>query len=755
VKFTFFILFVLICVNSWLHSVTHHIKQDGTGNFTTIQEGIIAATDNDTILVYPGIYYENIDYLEKSLTVASLYIITPEDSLINQTIIDGNQQARCVKIDECENASIIGFTIQNGYALESGVSEGYQGGGLFVKYTTNALIANCKINNNKSYTGGGIYIRHGNIDLTGNIISKNRSITYGGGLSVSGNDTIIQFSQTHLNNIFLNYSGTGADLYISHYIEATEIIVDTFTVSEPDYFFLISNENNTFSCLNSKIEEIDQNLFVSPYGDDNNSGLTPEEPLQTIAWAQMIIKRNNENPNTIHLAEGTYSPSLNNQIYPLNVKHGVLIEGASSEETILDADGESSFFYQSFRDQNEFSRLVIQNLKMINGDNNESSSNGCIRIYQADINLTNVIIENCNGGLGSAILTDNGYCYLENVIIRNNFGGKGIYNTIEYNCPNPVLDVSMINTKVECNYPGGDYSGGGIIISGHSNIPGDYYAQMINCEIIENYNNYYYGGLGGPSGLGVIYMDLVDVVNCTFGDNTVLSDAGCTISTRKSELNLFNSIVYNNEGNSLNLLEDAVVNITNSLIEDGDDNVYYYDPLAVVNWLDGNLDENPIFDSLGIYPFALLENSPCINAGTLDMPPEIELPEFDLAGNPRIYGETIDMGAYEYQGDPQSNDNNEIIIPEITQISNYPNPFNPTTTIKLDLAESGKIELVIYNIKGQKVKTLLDAHSSKGHFEIIWNGVDDNKRSVASGQYFIKLKVNGKEKAVRKCVLLK
>ncbi|MCK5050544.1 MAG: T9SS type A sorting domain-containing protein [Candidatus Cloacimonetes bacterium] len=151
----------------------------------------------------------------------------------------------------------------------------------------------------------------------------------------------------------------------------------------------------------------------------------------------------------------------------------------------------------------------------------------------------------------------------------------------------------------------------------------------------------------------------------------------------------------------------------------------------------------------------LTENSPCINAGTLDLPTGIELPEFDLAGNPRIYGETIDMGAYEYQGDPQSNDENEIIIPEITQISNYPNPFNPSTTIKLDLAESGRVELAIYNIKGQKVKTLMDAYSSKGHFEIIWRGIDDNKRSVASGQYFIKLKVNGEEKTVRKCVLLK
>jgi len=49
----------------------------------------------------------------------------------------------------------------------------------------------------------------------------------------------------------------------------------------------------------------------------------------------------------------------------------------------------------------------------------------------------------------------------------------------------------------------------------------------------------------------------------------------------------------------------------------------------------------------------------------------------------------------------------------------------------------------------------MDAYSTKGHFEIIWQGVDDNKKNVASGQYFIKLKVDGKEKAVSKCILLK
>ncbi len=742
---------------SLLNSTTWYIKQDSTGNFTTIQEGIIAASDFDTVLVYPGTYYENIDYLEKSLTVASLYIITPADSLINQTIIDGTQQFRCVTIDDCDSASLIGFTIQNGFAIQAGIYESYQGGGIFIKEVSNTLIANCITKNNKSYLGGGIFISFSNVELKGNTISYNWGLQRGGGIFVHGVDITLQFDETNLNNIFLNYSGTGADLFISIHTDITEVIVDTFTVTEPDYFFIASYFDYTFSCLNAKIEQIDQDLFIAPNGNDSNSGLTTDDPLQTIVWAQTLIKRNDENPHTIHLAAGTYSPTLNNQVYPLNVKHGVCFSGISPEETILDAEFESPFFFQFSSHQVEFAKLVMENLIMINGVKIGSSFSGGINIYNADINLSNVIIEDCNGLVASAVLSQNGFCNLDNVIIRNNFGGRGLYLQSEYNCPNPILDITFTNTKIQNNQPGpDDGSGGSLHISGHFVVPSDYNAKLINCEISENHDNFFnpQTGLGGSAGLFMNNNIIIDAVNCTFGDNTLSYDTGCVITVNNAELNLYNSILYNNDGYSFNLWEDAVVNISHSLIEGGDGNVNYYYPLALVNWLEGNIDEDPMFDSLGTYPFALLENSPCIDAGTLDLPPGILLPEYDLAGNPRIVNGIIDLGAYEYQDSVSVLDNIQSSILNI-QLSNYPNPFNPTTTIKLDLAEPGKIELAIYNIKGQKIKTLMDAYSCKGHFEIIWRGTDDNEKQVASGNYFVKLKVNDETKAVRKLILLK
>jgi hypothetical protein len=95
------------------------------------------------------------------------------------------------------------------------------------------------------------------------------------------------------------------------------------------------------------------------------------------------------------------------------------------------------------------------------------------------------------------------------------------------------------------------------------------------------------------------------------------------------------------------------------------------------------------------------------------------------------------------------------IIPPILELSNYPNPFNPTTTISFSISNDVNVELSIYNMKGQKIKTLAHNEFAKGSHSIIWNGDNDYNKPVSSGVYLYKLKVNGKTEAVRKCLLLK
>ncbi|MCK4339508.1 MAG: T9SS type A sorting domain-containing protein, partial [Candidatus Cloacimonetes bacterium] len=98
------------------------------------------------------------------------------------------------------------------------------------------------------------------------------------------------------------------------------------------------------------------------------------------------------------------------------------------------------------------------------------------------------------------------------------------------------------------------------------------------------------------------------------------------------------------------------------------------------------------------------------------------------------------------------------IISNIFRLSNFPNPFNPETTISYQLTADSKVNLSIYNIKGQKVRQLLSNSASQlfaGQHSVVWDGKDTNKEPVTSGIYFYKLNVNDKTEAVKKCLLLK
>ena len=88
-------------------------------------------------------------------------------------------------------------------------------------------------------------------------------------------------------------------------------------------------------------------------------------------------------------------------------------------------------------------------------------------------------------------------------------------------------------------------------------------------------------------------------------------------------------------------------------------------------------------------------------------------------------------------------------------LSCYPNPFNPSTIIEFAIQNYSDVELSIYNIKGQKIKTLINNEIEKGEHSIIWNGEDELGKAVSSSIYYYKLNVNGKTEDVRKCLLLK
>ncbi len=96
----------------------------------------------------------------------------------------------------------------------------------------------------------------------------------------------------------------------------------------------------------------------------------------------------------------------------------------------------------------------------------------------------------------------------------------------------------------------------------------------------------------------------------------------------------------------------------------------------------------------------------------------------------------------------------EIRLRDFKLYQNYPNPFNPGTYINFILSKNSWVKLEIYNVSGQKIKTLVDNFLVKGQYTIFWNGSDNRGNLVPSGIYFYKLEV-GNESEVRKMVLRK
>lgn len=86
--------------------------------------------------------------------------------------------------------------------------------------------------------------------------------------------------------------------------------------------------------------------------------------------------------------------------------------------------------------------------------------------------------------------------------------------------------------------------------------------------------------------------------------------------------------------------------------------------------------------------------------------------------------------------------------------TNYPNPFNPTTTIKYSLPEACNVTIVVYNITGQTVKTLVNGFESAGEHSVIWDGRDASGQSVASGIYLYRISA-GRFTDTKKMQLLK
>ncbi len=186
------------------------------GDYFTIQEGIDASSDGDTVLVQPGTYVENVNFNGHNIVLGSLFLTTGDTTYISQTVIDGNDSGAVVTFENGEDgtAVITGFTLQNGSGWISGGWVFAQGGGIA------CIDSDPTINNNiicenyagaEAALGGGIGCDNSSPTISNNYISGNSAqglnVSVGGGIGCAyGSDPDI------INNIIVgNLAETGPD----------------------------------------------------------------------------------------------------------------------------------------------------------------------------------------------------------------------------------------------------------------------------------------------------------------------------------------------------------------------------------------------------------------------------------------------------------------------------------------------------------------------------------------------------------------
>jgi hypothetical protein len=755
------IFFTILMLYSSLNADTIIVDIDGTGDYTTIQEGIDNSQDGDIVLVYPGRYIENVNFNGHSVTLGSLELTTGNEVYIDSTIIDGNRSGSCLTVINGEVATVRGFTITNGSGTD--MSAGNRGGGIIAHHgyssSSGLSIVNCIIKDNIAEQGGGVFIC-GSHDLiytpifSGVTIKENHSISGGGIQNIFCRPT---FDPDNLCNIYNNHAGIGQDIVASDSCHI-HVVVDTFTVFKPEGYFAeylqyYPNDIGEFSfdIQHSWMEEINNDLYVAPDGDNNNSGLSQNDPLKTIALATYRIASDSVNPKTVHVAEGDYSQALNDQIFPISLKSNTSLVGENIDSKII---GDDSLFNTLIMIYNEKENINIFNFSF---ESDMILQSAIINFHDnKNVTFKNLQFNDIMFRYGSPIYsyTADSVIY-KNILIHNN--DSNVVGGIEHDKYNATLNNCIFTD----NYAHGVYS---YILK----LCLSEYGTVENCIFDNNSNN--------RSDIALFILSYhqfcnptLEVKNSIITNNTTPSKPvmSCASTDPMGDVFITNNTFSGNEAQKAALTVGGNVEISNNIFWDDDmpseifvwdlsaygiistldiqyndikdsiDGVWNQNGANIVHWLDGNIGADPQFTGTGDFPYYLSSTSPCIDAGTPDTT-GLHLPCLDAAGNPRIYGGRIDMGALEWQGysvDPDTN-----VVNNLYFFKNTPNPFKDQTTISftsLDYDRVREYQVSIYNSRGQLVRRF---YGPDEHFwainEIVWDGKDMDGNITAPGVYF-------------------
>jgi hypothetical protein len=656
----------------------------------------------------------------KALTFAGLYFLDGDESHIGNTILDGEQQHPLLTVDMtslASNVNIIGLTFRNGRNGE--YSSIYRGGAVVVRYAI-LTVSHCSFYNNRGIYGGGLYTRNSEVYLSENSIRNNKASMGGGGLYIiqtSGyRELPVVFNPTDLNSIYGNFSVNGADFYLNGTDILTSIVADTLSVEEYDHFYNVVKpsyapiiENLFIQADHETLPRIASDLYVAPWGDDANDGLTAQTPLASLWWACSIIAPTEQNTLTVHLLPGEYLASASDYTFPVYTRDYTTISGESPEATVINCEQTTVFIVN----QKGTLHARIENLTVKDSRIGMETGFSYPILVEPDMEPNTLELENVIMYQAYEHPIDFAYHHVRGT--KTNF----YINNCQFGNP----DVEIVSTQKSVQNTSISSTPGGIVRIMNSK----FYNQnepilmgsatpckfdLINC-LFDSSNETYLGNEDVTIDLDYIYKNEVkvdaNIINNTFyGNHPVGELDGIIVAswsnylTSGNTINIYNNVMIDNFESldihsiyiDLNYGPYATnVNVGYNLIPGGESTVSYpnWDVLNF-NYEDTNLDTIPHFTGYGKNRFMLDSDSPCIDAGTLNLPEGFEMPETDLAGNPRVHGNSIDIGCYEWQGNVadftmQAHGNTFPMEVEFTPVYNF-----PIDTIAWDLDLDGTID---------------------------------------------------------------
>ncbi len=450
-----------------LHAQVINVPAD----YSTIQEGINAAANGDTVLVAPDTYYENINFRGKAITVASNFINTGDTNDIYNTIIDGSQPAHAdsaavvLFISGEDTTSILcGFTITGGSGLYSSFPNGMVGGGISLDESGAKIMHNRIINNelhdNPFSLGGGIYstsmstepwIVIGHNYIADNVASST-TVSAGGGLCLSSsarvfNNTITRNEATCSGD---KKSAEGGGIACESLGELDNLLfannqVTHNTVSAYYAYGVGFAIYNSHTVIKNNIINHNKAIGTRTYGSgirmmfisgdvliENNTFYKNEHQSDTVGLAVVNLRGFTNDTADVRLLNNTFEENMAEGVYGWAAASSV----ANSMEAKVIVDGNFVTGHTGER-AGCFYLFNAYNVELTNNvlsDNEVSWLGGAIYVNQSvGINTSqrclfanNVFLNNYAGGYGGAIYFPSTYDSLCPVFLNNIFWGNDV-----------------------------------------------------------------------------------------------------------------------------------------------------------------------------------------------------------------------------------------------------------------------------------------------------------------------------------------